>query len=259
MYLKRTYTYGNRKEIRKYHTYKFNCKEGKRSPRRRPTPEEMEKVNERNAVRKLKRLLINNFSHGDAHVVLTYRPAARPTVEESKKIIKKFMGRLRKVYRENGLELKWVMVTEWEGKSLHHHLALNYIDNMTKVLSDAWTWGGVHMTPLYPDYDYEGLAEYFVKETNETYRKKNNPYKQRWTCSRNLKRPEETVEIIKADSWRKEPKVPKELEAEGYVLDKQSVHVGTDAFGYPYQEYQFIKYDNRKRGAKGCRGDLTRA
>ena len=250
MYLKKTWIYGNRIEIRKYHTFRHRVQGEKRSKRQKPTEKQIKDANERAARKKLNRLMINNFVLGDWHLTLTYAPDRRPDADGSKTCLKHFFDKMRREYRRRGEELKFIVVTEWENKNIHHHIAINNIPDMAAVIRKCWTYGGAHLTPLYADYDYQGLADYFVKETDETFRKPNNPYKQRWSCSRNLKRPQEEVEVVAANSWRKEPKVSASQAQDGYVIDKNSVRTGIDAIGYPYQEYIMIRYE-RKEEKKG--------
>lgn len=241
MYLKKTRKYGNRIEIRKYHTSRYGVKGEKRNRRQQPTPEAVARNNEREAERRLERLLVGNFTEDDHFVTLTYRKEDRPGVEKSKEILRKFFRLMRKAYRAAGIELKYIVTTEWNKKNIHHHLVVNDMPHFNRTVSTLWKNGGIHETPMFQGRDYAGLAEYLIKETKETFRDKENPYRQRYACSRNLKKPEETVEIIKASSWREIPQVPKKLQAEGYVLDVDSIEQGIDIFGYPFMEYIMVR------------------
>lgn len=49
-----------------------------RAAKSKPTPEEIEAVNERNAENNLRRLLNANFTEGDFHIVLKYKPGQHP-------------------------------------------------------------------------------------------------------------------------------------------------------------------------------------
>ena len=104
-----------------------------------------------------------------------------------------------------------------------------------------WGNGGAHLTPLYEDKDYKGLAGYLVKETKKTFRDDDNPYKQRYSCSRNLLRPEPEVKIVHANTWSKDIKVPKSLREQGYYLDRDSVRYWIDWEGYINAEYKFVR------------------
>lgn len=250
MYLKKTWKYGNRIEVRKYHTSRYGVKGERRAPKEKTTELSVEKANARAAEKRLNRLLVGNFDECDNFITLTYRKEDRPDVEGSRKILKKFLNGMRKEYKKAGEELKYIFVTEWNGKSIHHHIVMNDIPGFSKILSRNWTYGGKNITPLYANHDYSELAAYLIKETSETFRDKGNPYRQRYSCSRNLKKPEETVEVIKSESWRELPKVPDKLRDQGYVLDMNSIYTDIDVFGYPYQEYTMIRIDPPERGRK---------
>lgn len=239
MYWKREERYGNRITIRKYHS--FDAQGQKRRRRKqRPTEESVRRANERNAERKLRMLLINNFDKGDQFLTLTYRDAERPDAELAKKTLRNFLRRLRRSYEAKGHSLKYIVVTEWQGKNIHHHMVINNIPELPSMLVDQWGHGGIHSTPLYKDHDYGGLAAYLIKETSKTYNQPGSPFRQRWTCSKNLEQPQVEKQLIRADSWREEPKVPETLQAAGYMIDRDSIINGVDIFGYPFQEYTMI-------------------
>jgi len=241
MYLKRTYIYKDHIEVRKYHTSKYGIKGEKRRKKARPSDEAREKNNETVAQDRLRRLLINNFEEGDWHVVLTYSNESKPSVEESKKILQNFLRSMKREYAKQGIELKYIITTEWNKKRIHHHMAINNCEGFAKLLNKYWPYGGRHLTALYPDQDYAGLAEYLIKETKTTFRDQGNPYRQRYTCSRNLKKPEEKVEIINAAEWKSKPTVSKSLREEGYILEPDSLFEGIDLWGFPFQRYTFRK------------------
>ena len=252
MYLKKTWIYKDHIEVRKYHTSRYGVKGEKRQPKEKPSEASVKAANERNAVKKLERLLINNFDHGDWHLVLTYGEEDRPDLEEGRKRLSRFFSRIRKAYRKQGVELKYIAVTEWEAKRIHHHIVINDCPGFSKIISAEWPYGGQHMTPTYQDRNYKGLAAYLVKETANAFRQEGSPYKQRYTCSRNLEKPEETVEVIKAKEWRKEPSVPRSLQAAGYYLEKGSIYEGVDIFGYPFLEYTMVKTERGNRKGNKC-------
>lgn len=241
MYLKKTIIYGNRIEIIKYHSSRYGVIGEKRAKRSKPSAETVAKNNERLCIKKLTRLMIANFDEGDCFLTLTYRPDVRPDAEGAKKALRKFLDGLRAEYRKAGTELKYIAVTEWRKKSIHHHIVINDAPGLSRMITKHWKAGGIHTTPLFPDQDYQGLAEYLTKETRETFRDKDNPYRQRYTCSRNLKKPEEHTEVVKAGSWRQQPTVPAALKKRGYRLDIDSVSYGIDVFGYPYMAYTMIR------------------
>jgi len=252
-YKQSIWTYGNVIEIKKAHTWMWNRK-GERRNRSESfsnlTPEQieakkkkMQRHNELEAIKELDRILQANFTEDDQHVVLTYRDDCIPTVEESRKVLNNFLTRTRRFFKKHDCEFKYVIATEWDAKRIHHHIVCNSIPgvNMAKEIMRLWGNGGAHLTPLYEDKNYKGLSEYLVKETKKTFRDDDNPYKQRYSCSRNLVRPEAKVEIVHANTWSGTIKVPKKLQEEGYYLDRDSVRSWTDWEGYLNCEYKFIK------------------
>lgn len=243
-HIKNTYRYKDVLEVERVHAGRLG-KGGEKEKRRRPTPEEMAKINERNAERTLRRLIHANFDPGDLWVTLTYRREERPTPGEAKRNLRNYLARVKKLWRKAGTELKYIVVTEYMAKAIHHHLILNELpgENGYKLAARTWKAGGTNCKPLYDEGGYQRLAEYIVKETNKHFRDPGNPSKCRYSCSRNLVRPPKKTKILKSDSWPEEPRVPK-----GYYLEKDSLHNGINRLGYRYQYYRLIKIRASGRG-----------
>ena len=243
-YIKRIVKAGDTIFVKKYFSSRFGKKNKDfRAEREKPSSEKMQKVNEENAVEKLTWLINSNFGAGDLHVVLTYDDEHLPDVEGAKDSIKKFMRKLRAVYKENGSELKYIKTAEYESKRIHHHLLINKID--TQIINELWTSGRAFFRVLDNSGDYSKLASYFVKETNRTFAQGLVSGK-RWDASKNLKKPDIQKTVVPADSWTKEPKPIK-----GYMIAKDSVEMDIDAFGYAYQRYMMIKIpEKKKRGSR---------
>ena len=72
MYTKVTYDLGEVKEIQKYIPGNYGAPGCPRERKRKRTPEEIKRQNERNKRRKVQRLIMANFGEGDLHVTLTY-------------------------------------------------------------------------------------------------------------------------------------------------------------------------------------------
>lgn len=172
-YIENRFFVGDTIEIEKVYSGRY----GKRVPvaeKRKPTEEAVKKVNFRNKVKHLRRLMQNNFTGDDYHLVLTYRKDERPEVEEAKKLLRNFHLRMKRRYQKLGQEYKWICVTEYRTAAIHHHLVINSIKNvdMIRLLRECWQSGHINITPLYKDMDVEGLAEYLVKETKDTTQKR---------------------------------------------------------------------------------------
>lgn len=241
-YVKNTYRYKDVIEIERVHAGRLG-KGGKREERKAPTSEEMKKINERNATQKLRRLICANFEKEDLWITLTYKRENRPEPEEAKKELKRYLNRLRAEYRQQGTELKYIVVTEYMNKAIHHHLILNDLPDGSgaKLAARKWTAGGTHCKYLYTDGQFENLAAYIVKETNKTFKEKGNPSKCRYNRSRNLVEPKPERRIMKRDEWPEEPRPPK-----GFRVDKDSLHNGVNKLGYKYQYYRLIRLEEKK-------------
>lgn len=202
MYIQKTIVAGNFIYVKKYHTGAYG-NHTRKSDVKKPTPERIAKINEKNATEKLSWLLNANFKKGkDTHCTLTYKKDKLPDTDTAKIIIAGFLRKLRKVYKKAGKELKYVSVTEYKNKRLHHHIVLNDTNMLSAVMRLWDKYGRVHAKILYTD-DLTELADYLIKETSETFRSENAVHGRRYTASRNLIQPKITVERIHFKKWRK--------------------------------------------------------
>ncbi len=246
MYREITYKAGATKEIIRY--YPKGTRKGiTRGPIRKKTREEIREANRRMAQRELERIMNANFRPGDWHVTLTYRKELRPTPEEARDTLKKFLGKLRRRYRKNGFELKYIVATEYLSKHIHHHLVVNAVNTGKETTADMirelWTdrsTGGIRGNPkfvqLYDNGEYSQLASYLIKETDRTFRSEGSAVGQRYSCSRNLVHPQKQVKDKPNKTWKKEPQPSK-----GYYILQDSLYNGFDRMGYPYQRYVQVK------------------
>lgn len=244
-YIKKTWKTGKVIEVEKCHTGRYGAPGQKRQARVKPTREQIQKQNERNVQKKLRRLINANFQKDDIHLILTYKKELRPNPVDARKYLRAFLGKLRTKYRKYKKELKYIVTTEWEGKAIHHHLVINDMVCGTitanKLVRELWPWGRPRFTLLDDTGEYKDLAEYLIKETSKTFRKEKNPNKQRYSCSRNLVRPEPEVEVVKAGTFREDPKPLK-----GYYIIKDSIVTGINRFtGFLYQFYSMRRLEGK--------------
>lgn len=218
------------------------CRKGvPRSPVKKKTKEEMMEANVRQAARKLARKINANFKPGDWHLVLTYRRENRPDRKEAKKKLDKFLEKAREEFKKSGFQLKYISATEYKKAAIHHHLIINNINDgqrtTTDIVRNLWKgMGNIKLIPLYEDGEYQHLADYLIKETEETFREADSPSKQRYSCSRNLIIPKPEYRMRKAKAWKKEPR-PRD----GYYILPDSLYNGHDKLGYPYQRYVMVR------------------
>lgn len=155
-----------------------------RSRKRKPTTEMQKKLNQRNAERKLIRLLNTNFTKHDIRFDLTYSPENEPpTPEDAQRQLQNFLRRVKRYRKKHELpDLKYVAVTEQGSKSgrLHHHIVMSGgIDINT--LAEIWGKGYTTAKPLqFDENGIAGIAVYLVKEPI---------LGKRWCASRNLEQP----------------------------------------------------------------------
>ena len=106
-YVERVTKAGNTIEIERYFTSRYKKKGISRGDKVKPTKEEQEKVNTRQAERKLRILINANYGYGDYHLVLDYiRRKGQPdrTPEQMRQDIDVFLRECRKEYRKAGLQ-----------------------------------------------------------------------------------------------------------------------------------------------------------
>lgn len=184
-----------------------------RKPNRKPTPEAVMKVNFRNAVRKLTMLLNHNFDENSYHLTLTYK--REPTNEEARKTLKNFIRNTTNRCRKQGSEFKWVAVTEYEHKRIHHHIVCSGADE--KTIQRYWNKGFVNFKGLDASGNYQKLAEYLLKETEKTFRRPDSTFKRRYSTSRNIIMPEIKREEVSPRELNQDPRPVK-----GYYIDKDT-------------------------------------
>lgn len=243
MYIQNVWSIKGEREVENI----FSGRYGKRTPpsgRRAQTPEEQERINEQQCIRKLRRKIHANFDKDDLFETLTYGRDRRPDPKGAAHELRLLLNRLRGIWKRAGTDLRYIVVTEYKSKSIHHHLIVNDLPDGTgaKKIAQSWSRNGHANTKyLYEDGQYEQLAAYLIKETSKTFRDPNNPSKLRYSCSRNLVTPVAKTRILKRDDWPEEPRVPK-----GYYLEKDSLVNGVNKMGYRFQFYRLIKISGQK-------------
>ena len=103
-------------------------KPGERRKRCRPTSEIQKKLNQRNAAKRLTRIVHMNFTSRDLALHLTYDPAHTPeSAEDALRIVQNYLRTLKRRYRKIGVEFKYILSTEKGGRGgrIHHHLIIS--------------------------------------------------------------------------------------------------------------------------------------
>lgn len=165
-----------------------------------------QKLNDRTASAKFRRLIAANFGPRDWVVTLTYSDAVLPSTPERARdgYLKPCVNKLRQAFRDlGGPPLKYMYVTEGlhGDKRLHHHIILPDTAGIKALVKQCWTNGYVNFERI-SSRGYETWASYLTKEPRKTGRRRVGD--RMWTPSLGLNKPEViTYEV--PDDFRFEP------------------------------------------------------
>ncbi|MBM6968660.1 rolling circle replication-associated protein [Pseudoramibacter alactolyticus] len=222
-------------EVIKYQDWAHgHRRKGTRGRRQKRSSESQQRHNAKKAEDELRWKLNAGCEAGDYHMILTYAGDA-PDPDTAKRHLKNFLDRLRRLYAKDGHAFRWLAVTEYKGKRIHHHLILKQGPELFEIIK-KWQHGRPKVVLLDDSGNYGDLAAYLIKETAETFRDPDALCRKRWTCSRNWPKPIITKQVIRRRQWVKSPRPFK-----GYYIDKSRTYEGITAEGYPYQHYTMVR------------------
>lgn len=235
-YKQKKYVFKNAIEIEEYHSGKYGAPGQTRLKRKKPTPEQIEYINQWNKEKRCRRKMRAHFDVYDLYSTLTYRVDERPAdMKEAKRHFAEFIREVRREYRKRGYELKWIRNIEVGTKNgWHVHLVINRIPDADIIMQKAWQHGKVISQGLYEQGEFRDLAAYMTKTPKTDSRLKESSY----STSRNLPIPEPEIKIIKRlKTWRADPK-----EVPGFYLDKETLIEGINPVtGYKYRTYTLLR------------------
>ena len=220
-----------------------------RQKKKKPTKEDMQKVNAMNKARLCQYRLIQYFTEGDYFATLTYKVSERPPdMETAKQHFQKFIRYIRKEYKKRGSPLFWIRNIERGTKGAWHiHLVVNRIPWAADILEEAWSHGGTYITEVkkspYYDEDFSKLASYITKSEKSREKKADGSQAKprireaSYNHSRNMTLPKPHVDKLRR--WKKEAKPKK-----GYYIAK--IYEGINPVtGYKYRRYTLIRLHRR--------------
>ena len=248
-YEKKIFRFGESNEIEIKWAGKYGAKGEKRAPRKKATPEQIERQNQRNRENYVRRLIKGNFLVGDFWCTLKYPKGTRKTTEEYKKDIAAFMTTCRRWWEKRGAPFKYIYRLEIGKKGgVHIHLLCNRLDaekgkpDTDELLQKAWKHGRINFQSLYDAGGYQALAEYLVKRQEEDGqlsmfdRKEKRAYRD-YHPSRNLVRPEPEVKEYKRRTVKSIALDPPDP-TPGYYVDRDSIRQGINPYtGLSYCHY----------------------
>jgi len=177
----------------------WNTKNAQRKAKEQATRPAQQRVNERNSIKQLVRLVNTNFTERDIWLTLTYPPGSSPdSRDRAVKDVENYIRRLRRAAEKAGYApLKYIVVTEThdrDGKPthIHHHIITNFTDR--DAAEALWKKGGrTQSRRLQPDdFGLEGLARYIGKQ-QKGEQEQSGRAAHRWRSSKNLTQPTVTT------------------------------------------------------------------
>lgn len=234
MFKRRRYRFPNAIEVEEYHSAKYGAPGQKRLPKKKPTPEQIEKQNQRNKEKRCRRKLRAHFDINDYFVTVTYERGQRPaSMEEAKRDLRTMIRKLRKEYRSRDQPFRWIMNIECGTRGAWHaHIVINRIPDLDVILRKYWKKGKIVHQLLYDKGEFRELAEYITKTPQTDTRLKESSY----STSRNLPIPAPKETIVKSRSFGR-VRIP-----ENFYLDKDTYTEGINPVtGYPYRQYTLLR------------------
>lgn len=229
-------------EVDRYHIN--HIPKGPRGKKREESPERIKKSNLRKRTDRLRQLMNANFNDREFwSMTLTYKKGEEPkSIRQVRNDASDLVSRLRKTAALFGTELKFIYVIGAGPHRRHVHITVNALPDMA-IFRGCWTHGHVSMTPLYSDGQYRDLADYYIKNAQETKEQEEalgeKPGRM-FSCSQNLKQPIVEKHIVPG-RLKDEPKaIP------GYYLEKGSVYKGITSMGFPLIRYTLLKEEHAK-------------
>lgn len=236
MVKRKIYTFRKGKiiEIHEYHDGNYGARGKKRSKKKKPTKEQMIKVNADNKTRRCRHKMLEYINPGDCFGTWTYTVENRPSdMQEALSDFQKAIRKVRNEYHKRGYELFWFRNIEQGTKGAWHiHFVVNEIGDTASIMQKAWNKGGTYSIeirndPKLYDEDFSRLAAYMTKDENSKEKKKDGTYAKprlketNYNTSRNM--PLKDPDIKNLLYWRKEVKPKK-----GYYI--VSMYEGKNVF-----------------------------
>lgn len=244
--------------------YKFSGNYGakgeKRLPRHKATPEEIKRQNRLNKSKKVRRLVLANFTKGDYWTTLTYEAGTAKTIDGVKSDLSCFIRHIRKAYKRQGIPLKYIYRLEIGSRGgLHVHILMNRINDLDTLITGEWTHGHVNIEMLNDGAeDAEKLADYITKPPTAQQMKLLKSIGDsedarkliQYSGSRNLTRPAPIRNTVKRKTMRSVYNSDI-CPTEGFYIHKDSIVRGINTFtGYSYLHYREYLLTDKVKKAK---------
>lgn len=173
---------------------------GKRRGKFRETSETQKRLNDRRMALRLVTTIHANFGRGDYALHLTYADDELPEYEfVFERDVRNFAARLRRLYKREGVGLKYILVRGWSGRGRPHlHVILSGGVDRDKI-EDLWGHGYANCDRL--EFSATGVTDlscYIFGQRSAGHTDAEHVRRRgerRWSGSRNLKKPVERVNV----------------------------------------------------------------
>jgi diadenosine tetraphosphate (Ap4A) HIT family hydrolase len=223
----------------------------KRSERRKATPEQIKKQNQRNREKRIRRIIKANFKEHDLWITLKYPAGTKKEIDEASADLTRFLRKLKRRYAKKSEPLKYIYRIEIGKKGgVHVHILINRTEGSDIDVKRSWNHGYINITPIYDAGGYKDLAEYIVKAPPEDGQLSLLPEEvkkiTRYSSSRNLIRPvPETKEYKRRTLERVIHNGP--IPTAGYYIDQDSYYAGINPYtGMSYLCYTEIRITKKR-------------
>ncbi|NFE73352.1 hypothetical protein FDC27_15000 [Clostridium botulinum] len=188
VYWRKTITSGKIVEFEIYPMWK--CKHDiPRNKNRVKSKQSQKNLNDKNSKKMVVRLINSNYGKEDLYITVTYKDGYLPDEKTARRDMQNYIRRLKRYRKKMGLdELKYIYSIGYEDNPeeskkvrIHHHLIINKMDR--NIVEDLWGKGTANAKRLQPDdFELTGVGKYIANQGPE-----------RWSASRNLKKPKITT------------------------------------------------------------------
>lgn len=252
------YTFLNSNEYEFKWAGHYGAKGEQRAPKKKASPEQIQKQNQINRENYMRRLLKQNFDKDDLWVTLKYPKGTRHPVFRVVKDVGNFHMAIRRYRKKTAQLYKWVHRIEIGKRGgIHIHLVINRVrgEPTANLIRDKWKKNGnVHFELLHDDDDFQKLAAYIVKPPPDEMMDQLNLFPEeerkqlvKYSCSRNLDKPKPKRKYYSRWTVRRLiEEGPKPTP--GYYIDKDSVISGVNKYtGMSYLRYTEIRIEKKAR------------
>ncbi len=278
MYTEKIYSASHTVAHEIFYKGEYGQKGSKRRERQR-TPEEIAKWNHARKVKNLQHKIQANFKPGEHFITLKYPKGERPSMDTVLKHFDRFRRYIKRDYKRQGRELKYIYAVEIGSKGgIHLHVIISGLENALELFTLAWSKargtttiedmiaegttelpkmvrldGKVDMQLLYLEGAYHELAEYLCKFDPGEMTREEQKERYRFNCSRNLVDPEPERKEFTRRTVRKlieagpekintDPFLRKKYLSPGFLIDRSTWHVGVNPVtGLSFLEYTEVR------------------